>query len=132
MKSNNETAFPTSNNVITFPRAKIKNDETPSLEEIKENVETLKHFHIQEVIANIAPMLFNQLDISGFTDLEEQDMDMRDGALIIEAIRSLMCKHYGMYHQFQRISESIFKIDENDPTTLKIVDDLKINFKKSE
>jgi len=50
------------NNVIKFP----KEYEGPringlSAQDIQENVNMMKHFHIQETIANLAPMIFNNL-----------------------------------------------------------------------
>lgn len=123
----------TSNNVITFPKSyngPARDQE--ALEEIDKKIDLMKHFHIQETITNIAPMIFNQLDISGFS-LSDDSMDdsesIKDGAFIIEALRSIMCKHYGIYHPFQKLSENIFYPDDEDPMTLKIVDDLNIKLK---
>lgn len=124
-----------SNNVINFPKSyngPVK-DEAAAIEEIDKKIDLMKHFHIQETITNIAPMIFNQLDISGFT-LSDDDIDgtdsIKDGAFIIEALRSIMCKHYNIYHPFQKLSENVFYPDSDDPMTLKIVDDLNIKLKE--
>lgn len=123
-----------SNNVILFPKKNVKSSGLNySVEEIEHNVEMMKHYHIQETIANIAPMIFNHLDISGFTLSEEDDLDdLKDGAFVIESLRSLMCKYYGINHPFQKLAENVFIPDQNEDGVLKIVDKLDINLKKSE
>jgi hypothetical protein len=116
------------NNVVQFP----KKYEGPrvnglSAEDIQENVNMMKMFHIQETISNLAPIVFNHLEISGF-DLfdEEESFAIKDGALIIESIRSMLCKHYGVFHPFQPLSEAVFEPDPEEEGSLKIVDNLNI------
>ena len=129
-----------SNNVVSFPKQYIgpkdlltKEDVAKSQEDISRNLDMMKQFHIQETIVNIAPMIFNQLDIAGFGFPEDYDNSpetLKDGAFIIESLRSLMCKHYGIYHPFQKLSEEIFYPDDEDPEALKIVDTLNIELKE--
>ena len=93
-----------SNNVIAFPKAfnGPRNEDELSPEEILKNVDMMKQFHI------------------------------KDGAFVIESLRSMMCKHYGIYHPFQKISENVFSPDEDDSGGLKIVDSLNITMKNDE
>jgi len=126
------------NNIIPFPKKniKIRSENSPNLEEIQNNLEMMKHYHIQETIATVIPIIFNQLDISGFyvpdEESEDETADIKEGALIVESIRSLMCKHYGMYHPFQRIAEDVFIQDQEDENSFKIVEELNIVLKQSE
>lgn len=122
-----------SNNVVTFPKAYSGPKETVNVEDISRNLDMMKQFHIQETIVNIAPMIFNQLDIAGFGFPDEEDNTpetLKDGAFIIEALRSIMCKYYGIYHPFQKLSEEIFYPDAEDADTLRIVDSLNIELKE--
>jgi hypothetical protein len=122
-----------SNNVITFPKQNInKSKPTVSIEEIEHNLEMMRHYHIQETIANLAPIVFNQLEIAGFPISDEENTDIKDGAFIVESLRSLMCKYYGIYHPFQQISDGVFSPDENEIGALRIVDKLNLELKKSE
>lgn len=110
---------------------------TPSFESITQNTDMMKHFHIQETITNIVPLIFNQLDIAGFEFVDEESAEseesLKEGAFIVEALRAIMCRHYGIYHPFQDISREVFKTeDSNDETMLKIVDKLNIEFKKKD
>lgn len=120
------------NNVVSFPKQYSGPKENITKEDINKNLDMMKQFHIQETIVNIAPMIFNQLDISGFVFDEENSDNIKDGAFIIEALRSIMCKHYGIYHPFQKLSEQVFYPDEQEPDSLKIVEELNIKLKCNE
>lgn len=121
-----------SNNVISFPKQNNNIREPQKLEEIHHNLDMMRHYHIQETIFNLAPLIFNHLDIAGFGLSEDEDDDIKDGAFIIESLRSLMFKHYGMYHKFQDLSENIFSSEKDDEGVFKIVDSINIEFKKDQ
>ena len=122
-----------SNNVIVFPKKNMNpNMEYSSFEEIDKNVEMMKHYHIQETIANIAPMIFNHLDVAGFDLSDEDATGIKDGAFIVESIRALLCKHHGMYHPFQLLAENVFIPDEEESGALRITEHLNLELKKSE
>lgn len=121
-----------SNNVITFPKQNANPSESQKLEEIHHNLDMMKHYHIQETVLNLAPLIFNHLDIAGFGLSEDEDDDIKDGAFIIESLRSIMFKHYGMYHPFQDIANNIFSEEKDDEGVFKIVDSINIEFKKED
>jgi hypothetical protein len=121
-----------SNNVVIFPKTyKGPRNEMADFSSIEKNIDMMRHFHIQETIANIAPMIFNQLIIAGFEFDYETPEGIKDGAMVLESLRALMCKHYEMYHPFQKIAEEIFVSEENEELeySLKIVDSIEINLK---
>ena len=60
---------------------------------------------------------------------EEDDDNLRDGAFIVESLRSFMCKHYGIYHPFQKITDNVFEEDLSDEGNLKIVDSICLELK---
>lgn len=121
------------NNVITFPK---EYKGPANLEKITENLDMMKQFHIQETIANIAPIIFTQLDIAGFSfnddETAESAESLKEGAFIVESIRSLLCRHYGIYHPFQDLSDKVFNVEDIETPSLKIVDELQVKFKKTE
>jgi hypothetical protein len=118
-----------SNNVVSFPKGKNANKDI-TLEDIQHNMEMMRHYHIQETIQNLVPMIFNQLDIAGFGLIEDDvDVDVKDGALIVEALRSLMLKHYDMHHPFQQVSEAIFVPHPKEEGAFKIADKLELDLK---
>jgi len=113
------------NNIVTFP--KLNSKIPPSEEEVDNNLDYLRFNHINETIEFIAPQLFQDLRSVGF---DFDDDDQKEGAFLIESIRSLLCKHYGAMHPFQEISEKVF--EEDDDGDFKIADSLNIIFSKDE
>jgi hypothetical protein len=102
----------TSNNIVVFPKTKINsNIKNQSIEEIEDNMELIRQIHIQKTIETVAPILFDQLAIAGFEPAED-DSDIKDGAMVVESIRSLLSKNYGIFHPLQPISSSVFQESE--------------------
>lgn len=118
MKANNIILFPNSTNIISFPKTKA---------EIDQNLDATKQYHIQEAINLLIPHVFNHLRLAGFEPEEENEFSVKEGAFIVEAIRSHMYSHYGLKHPFQKIVEKIFVPDEEDEGSLKITKTLKVN-----
>lgn len=121
------------NNVISFPR---EYKGPADLEKITENMEMMKLFHIQETISYLVPMMFTQLDIAGFSfdnsETAESEQSLKEGAFVVESLRALMCRYYGVYHPFQDISDNVFEVEDMEIPSLKIVDSISIEFKKTE
>lgn len=121
-----------SNNVVSFPKGKSTSKDI-TLEDIQHNMDMMRHYHIQETIQNLVPMIFNQLDVAGFGLIEDDvDHDIKDGALIVEALRSLMLKHYEMHHPFQQVAEAIFIPHPKEEGAYKIVNKLDLELKTVE
>lgn len=121
-----------SNNVVSFPKGKSTSKDI-TIEDIQHNMDMMRHYHIQETIQNLVPMIFNQLDVAGFGLIEDDvDHDIKDGALIVEALRSLMLKHYDMHHPFQQVAEAIFIPHPKEEGAYKIVNKLDLELKNVE
>jgi hypothetical protein len=120
-----------SNNVFVFPKENKRLQTQKTYEEVTHNIELMNHFHVQETITNLLPMLFNQLEIAGFNLGEEAFADVKDGALMVEALRSLLCKNLDLYHPFQTVAQEIFEDEPDDPTALRIVDRLDLSLTKT-
>lgn len=121
-----------SNNVVSFPK-RHNNVKDISISDIQHNMDMMKHYHIQETILTLVPIIFNQLDIAGFGLIEgEEDLDVKDGALIVEALRSLMLKHYDLHHPFQQVAENIFIPHPKEEGAFKIVDRLELDLEPIE
>ena len=120
-------------NVIKFPRMSKRTQDASTLSEeaVKENLDILKHSHIQETISIVAPILFQNFSLAGFELVDEDDASsIKDSAFLIEAMRSMLFKHYGLEHPFQKISENVFKTEENG--LLSITDTLELVLKIDE
>lgn len=120
-------------NVIKFPKKNGRIGDSPTdAAEVEDKILNLKHHHINETLSTIIPSLFAQIDASGFEleDPENEDFDdMKDGAFLVEALRSLLCKHYGIHHPFQDLATKIFTpMSDGENTVFKVVDKLEIVF----
>ena len=97
----------TTDNVIPFPikpksRTPLPKDEA----EIQERVNTIKSMHVEETAAVLTPYILDRMLASGF--IVNNSEYLKDIALIVEAIKSIMYKHYGMVHPLQTLSEDLF------------------------
>lgn len=105
------------NNILQFPNDRVKSSShlpTPtSFEQVGEKVDEFKNFHIQEAIETIIPVLFNQIQILGFEPGEDEKEYVKDGALLVEAMRSFMCKLYDIHHPLQLVASSLFEEEED-------------------
>jgi hypothetical protein len=123
----------TSNNIIKFPLIKKGNSKQIEPEEIENNLTMIKYNHIGETLALIIPILINNLELAGFisseNDEEYIDLNIKDGALIVESIKSMLLKHYNIYHPFQDIASNVFE-ETKTPNEFRIKPTLDIKFKK--
>lgn len=112
-----------SNNVIMFPPRNNKYNGPDTIEEVDESMEMVKQFHIQETIETIVPFFFNQLSVAGFNSDDEDDDILKHSAMVVEAIRSLLCAMRGIEHPLQLIAENLFV---QTPEGLEVSDKIKI------
>ena len=135
------------NNVIGFPK-KIEGqdvtvnaqlDLTETKKKIDDNVEMMKLYHITQVLEFLGSLLFTQMEISGFSVFEDNTDNIKDRALMLEAIRSVMNKQHGLYHPLQDVANNLLievapdeEDDPNEGQGFKMADSLNIEFKKTE
>jgi len=114
------------NNIIQFPKTP-KNTNNLTVETVKSNIDDVKQFHINETISAIIPSMLQQMSLAGFDIAEEEnDVTIKDGAFLVEAMKSMLCRHYNIFHPFQKIADSIF-VDENNDGSLEMVNEISIN-----
>lgn len=120
-------------NVIQFPN-RSKQSVPKDAAEIALNINMIKHNHINETLATIVPLLFTNIELAGFDigmdsdEEDDEDINIKEGALIVESIRALLCKLHGMNHPFLDLCELLFQDDGEGG--LKMVDKLKIVLNK--
>ena len=103
-----------SNNIVLFPyRDNPRNIMPQTIEEVIENMDDVRQVHIQESLENMMPMLFDRLSLAGF-NLDDEDPNItKHGALVVEAVRSFLCKVYGMDHPLQIIANNLFEMEDD-------------------
>ena len=114
--------------IISFPVKNPRNPRVPPSDVgAQVAVDTMKSQHIHETLLAISPMLFERLHAAGFdfADFKSEE-ELKYGSFLVEAMNSLLCKYYDVYHPFQDLAEKIFVRDENDEFT--IADELNMRF----
>lgn len=109
-----------SDNVIIFPKEKVGGRTSPTEQDIKDNIDIFKYTHIQETVSLVAPILFQHISLAGFDIFEDEESDesLKESAFLVEAIRAMLCKYYGLDHPFQKLSQNIFKIEKDGAFTI--------------
>lgn len=121
------------NNVIAFPTKHVHAGVAPKDDtEVALNVSQIKFNHINETLSVIVPMIFSNIELAGFDFMTEEetddDLNLKDGALLVETLRSMLCKHYGISHPLQRVAEEFF-VKESDGS-FSLADQINIDFEK--
>jgi hypothetical protein len=120
------------NNVIEFPnKNKLLSGEPKDMIEVTLNVNQIRFNHINETLQAVVPMIFSNIELAGFDfipDEDDEDPNIKDGALLVECLRSILCKHYNIEHPLQRVAEELFIRQDDDSFTL--ADTLVIDFEK--
>tara|TARA_R110000868_G_scaffold38941_5_gene135983 strand:+ start:1072 stop:1482 length:411 start_codon:yes stop_codon:yes gene_type:complete len=112
----NEIKLKDKNNIIQFPGIVVR--EIPkNEEEIVQRVDNIKHLHVQEVLSTMIPIIFNQMATAGFDFIDDEEINevnnVKDGAFLVEALRSIMLKHYEIEHPIQILAENLFNEDKD-------------------
>jgi hypothetical protein len=120
------------NNVIEFPnKNKLLTGEPKDMIEVTLNVNQIRFNHINETLQAVIPMIFSNIELAGFDFIpneDDEDPNIKDGALLVECLRSMLCKHYNIEHPLQRVAEELFIRQDDDSFTL--ADTLVIDFEK--
>jgi len=115
-------------NVIKFPFQSKHVTKHVTLEETEKGINMIKYNHINSTLSTIVPMLFNNMELAGFHVVPEygdnDDTHLKDGSLVVESIRSILCKYYDLKHPFQDLANNIFESIGED--SLKLVDRLEM------
>lgn len=96
----------TNQNIIRGPWPTSEGNAATDVVEVQPGVKAVKANHIVETLLCIAPMLFHNLELAGFENNGEESM------LVIEAVKSLMMKHHGLYHPLQDVAANLFVTDD--------------------
>ena len=120
------------NNVIEFPnKNKLLSGKPKDMIEVTLNVNQIRFNHINETLQAVVPMIFSNIELAGFDFIpneDDEDPNIKDGALLVECLRSMLCKHYNIEHPLQRVAEEMFIRQDDDSFTL--ADTLVIDFEK--
>jgi hypothetical protein len=102
-----------SNNVITFPRSSKRqlSDNTPSIQEAFENLRSIKEEEMETVVDMICSNYIDTLEMAGFNVTEEPNV-MNEVCFMMESVRAIVSKYYGIDHVFQGLAAECFVVHE--------------------
>lgn len=95
--------------VLKFPH---QNKKVPSAEQLDVNIEAYKLSKVDIVADELYEDLFTKMHLFGFDTTK--DSDYKDVALVVESIRSLLCKTYGVNHPLQQFADKSVVLDMDD------------------
>lgn len=125
------------NNIIQFPNSGRVIPGPATNEEVIDRVDAVKYNHVNEALETIIPRLFSNIELAGFDMICGENGDLleniKDGALIVEAVRSILCKYYDLHHPIQEIAENLFsRVEDPEGDIYIMADELNIKFKSKD
>jgi hypothetical protein len=99
-------------NIVPFPGVK-RNTPPQNLEEVQSNLDTIRQIHIEEAMGLVAAVVFDNLTLAGFSFDPDDETTIKDVALLLESLRSLLSKYHGIHHPFQPLASEIFALQKN-------------------
>lgn len=96
-------------NVVQFPKEK-RGSPPQSMDEVHDNLENVRHVHIDETMSIIAEVIFDNLSLSGFNFTPEDSSYVKDVALAFEAIASMLYKYHSMDYPLQVVADQLFTL----------------------
>lgn len=124
-----------SNNVVLFPKQYVNSDRNitiapQTIEDVKYSLENIKQLHIQECLEIVVPIMFDRLAAAGFQPSDDLEF-VKDGALIVESIRSFLLKSYSVNHPLQLVAEHFFE-QTDDEGNLEVSDKITLIINRNE
>lgn len=96
-------------NIIQFPNTKIANSLNVGSNGTSMPMSLIHHAAIDDMLETILPIISNRLHAAGFVFGKEGTL--KEGALFVEAFRSMLDAQYHIAHPFQKLADEVFVID---------------------
>lgn len=104
-------------NVIVFPGVRFAGAPPQNIEEIADNVTQIRKDHVDGVMNDMIPDVINMFGAYG-VDIND-DKYVKDVALVIESIKSLLHKQYNLDHSFHNMIDNIFEVRYNEDDSIE-------------
>ena len=109
-------------NIVQFPKEK-RGSPPQSMDEVHDNLENVRHVHVDETMAIIAEVIFDNLSLSGFNFTPEDETYVKDVALAFEAITSMLYKYHSMDYPLQIVADQLFTLQSDGTVIFSGMDD---------
>lgn len=102
-------------NVVLFPG--MKRESPPqTVEEIVDQVTQTRKEHVEGVVNDLIPEL---IQLFGSYGLDvNSDENIRDVAMVMESIKSLLARQYRLPHPFHEMVDNIFEFSYNEDSSV--------------
>jgi len=104
-------------NVILFPGFKREDAPPQNLDEIVDKVTQTRKEHVAGVMNDMIPDIINMFGAYG-VDIND-DKYIKDVALVMEGIKSLLHRQYNLEHPFHNMVDNIFEFRYNEDSTIE-------------
>ena len=104
-------------NVILFPGFRREDAPPQNLEEIVDKVTQTRKEHVAGVMNDMIPDVINMFGAYG-VDIND-DKYVKDVALVMEGIKSLLHRQYNLEHPFHNMVDNIFEFRYNEDSTIE-------------
>jgi ABC-type uncharacterized transport system involved in gliding motility auxiliary subunit len=104
-------------NVILFPGFKREDAPPQNLDEIVDKVTQTRKEHVAGVMNDMIPDIINMFGAYG-VDIND-DKYVKDVALVMEGIKSLLHRQYNLEHPFHNMVDNIFEFRYNEDSTIE-------------
>lgn len=99
-------------NIVPFPGVK-RNTPPQNLEEVQSNLDAIRQIHVEETMSLIVGVIFDHLSLAGFNFDPDNEETIKDVALFLESLRSLLSKNNSVEHPFHRLADELFALQNN-------------------
>lgn len=110
-------------NVVLFPKEK-RGTPPQTMEEVHENLEAVRHIHVEETLQLLTGVIFDNLSMAGFNFVPEDESYLKDVALTFEAMKSMLYKYHGIDYPMQEFAENIFSLQDDGTVVYKNDDEI--------
>ena len=116
-------------NVVQFPKERLAAP-PQSIEEMQDSISTMRKEHVDNLMDMMIPSVLNLFETNGMD--VENDVYVKDSALVIESIKALMYKYYNLEHPLNFIAETCFDVRMNPDETISYNYDISLSNEPNE
>lgn len=103
-------------NVVLFPGMKREDAIPQTLAEMEDRITNARKEHVEMLLGDMIPELIHIFGTYGLNI--EDDKYTKDIAMIMESIKSLLCKQSRLDHPFHTMVENVFECSYNEDNTI--------------
>ena len=105
-------------NVTKFPGIPVR---PITVEDASESIRNIRDVHADDVTEMVMEVFFRYGEAGGF-DFSDDALYLKDLALVMQSIKSIMLKYHGLHHPMQEAAEKMFDTDAEGIVSLRDIE----------